>query len=280
MILNVSFLAAKEKYDSSDIVIFGCPLDTSTSFRPGTRFGPDAIRSASNGIETYSPILDLDLEQINFSDIGNLSIGQGNSELAISEIYKKAKQIYADNKIPLVLGGEHLITAGLVNAAKDFYPNLHVIHLDAHADLRTTYEGTNFSHACVMSTVVGQIGAGNVSHFGIRSGTSSEWVKLKENKNLFQLDVKTMSNLISELVDVPTYLTLDLDLLNPSELCGTGCPEPGGISSTELNEIFTVFNRLNLVGLDVVELSPMLDQSGLSSIVAAKVVRELLLTFK
>lgn len=280
MISNVSFLAAKEKYDNSDIVIFGCPLDTSTSFRPGTRFGPDAIRSASEGLETYSPILDLDLEQINFSDIGNLSIGQGNSELAISEIYKKAKQIYADNKIPLVLGGEHLITAGLVNAAKDFYPNLHVIHLDAHADLRTTYEGTHFSHACVMSTVVRQIGAGNVSHFGIRSGTSSEWAKLKENKNLFQLDVKTMSNLISELVDVPTYLTLDLDLLNPSELCGTGCPEPGGISSTELNEIFTVFNRLNLVGLDVVELSPMLDQSGLSSIVAAKVVRELLLTFK
>ena len=127
----------------------------------------------------------------------------------------------------------------MVNAAKDFYPNLHVIHLDAHADLRTTYEGTHFSHACVMSTVVRQIGAGNVSHFGIRSGTSSEWAKLKENKNLFQLDVKTMSNLISELVDVPTYLTLDLDLLNPSELCGTGCPEPGGISSTELNEIFT-----------------------------------------
>ena len=280
MISNVSFLAAKEKYDNSDIVIFGCPLDTSSSFRPGTRFGPDAIRSASEGLETYSPILDLDLEQINFSDIGNLSIGQGNSELAISEIYKKVKTIYADNKIPLALGGEHLITVGLVNAAKDFYPNIHVIHLDAHADLRSTYEGTNFSHACVMSIVVEQIGASNVSHFGIRSGTSSEWAKLKENKNLFQLDVKTMSNLISELVDVPIYLTLDLDLLNPSELCGTGCPEPGGINSTELNEIFTVFNRLNLVGLDVVELSPMLDQSGLSSIVAAKVVRELLLTFK
>tara|TARA_Y100000590_G_scaffold412257_1_gene507056 strand:+ start:47 stop:439 length:393 start_codon:yes stop_codon:yes gene_type:complete len=129
-----------------------------------------------------------------------------------------------------------------------------------------------------MSNVEVKIGTKKISHFGIRSGTSSEWRKLKENKNLFPLDIKTMGNFISELSDSPIYLTLDLDVLNPSELCGTGCPEPGGISFTDLNQIFTFFDRLNVVGLDVVELSPMLDQSGLSSIVAAKVVRELLLT--
>tara|TARA_B100000686_G_scaffold350571_1_gene446915 strand:- start:5642 stop:6481 length:840 start_codon:yes stop_codon:yes gene_type:complete len=278
MISNSTFLAAKKIYRNSDIVLFGCPLDTSTSFRPGTRFGPDSIRSASEGLETYSPILDLELEKIEFCDIGNLQIGQGNSQLAISEIYKKSREIFTDNKIPFALGGEHLITVGLVNAASEFFPDLHVIHLDAHADLRTSYEGTNLSHACVMSNVESKIGIKNISHFGVRSGTSSEWRKMKENKNLFQLDVKTMSNFISGLGDAPIYLTLDLDVLNPSELCGTGCPEPGGISFSELNQIFKHFHRFNVVGLDVVELSPMLDQSDLSSIVAAKVVRELLLT--
>jgi len=278
MISRNSYLASKEKYDNSNIVLFGCPLDTSTSFRPGTRFGPDSIRLASKGLETYSPILDLDLELIKFCDIGNLEIGQGNSELAISEIYKKAIEIYKDNKIPFALGGEHLITVGLINAASDFFPDLRVLHLDAHADLRTSYEGTNLSHACVMSMVEAKIGANRISHFGIRSGTGNEWAKLKENKNSFEFNLKTVSELVTEIADVPTYLTFDLDLLNPSELCGTGCPEPGGISFTDLNEILMFFKKINIVGLDVVELCPMLDQSGLSSIVAAKVVRELLLT--
>ena len=273
----IPFIGCNHDYKTSNIVLFGAPFDGTVSFRPGTRFAPGVIRVESYGLETYSPYLNRDLNDLAISDIGDIEITYGNTQKTIDSIYNQSKSIVADNKIPFMMGGEHLVTLSNVQAVSEKYPNLKVIQFDAHADLRDDYEGEKLSHATVMRRVHDLLGDRSIYQLGIRSGLKEEFEFAKKHLTIEQFNVSSANDLTSILSDSPVYITIDLDVLDPSVMMGTGTPEPGGVSFQELLSAVHSLKGLNVVGCDVVELSPHYDQSGVSTAVAAKLIRELLL---
>ena len=276
-----NFIGCDSSYRAASIVLYGAPYDSTTSYRPGARFGPAAIRHESYGLETYSPYQNADLTDFDVFDSGDLELCFGSSELALADIRARAEEILKDGKFPLLLGGEHLVTLGAVQAAVKKYPDLHIVHFDAHADLRDDYLGVPLSHACVMRRCWELVGNGRIFQFGIRSGDREEfsWGRTHVRTNRFNFD--TLEEVVEQLQGKPVYFTLDLDVLDPSVFPGTGTPEPGGVSFEELRKAATlVCSKLRIVGCDVNELSPHYDQSGVSTIVACKIVREMLLAFQ
>lgn len=272
-----TFIGCDNKYEDSKIIIFGAPFDGTTSYRPGTRFAPSHMRNESYGIETYSPYLDLDLEDFNIFDGGDLELSFGNTEKALNTIEDYTDKLLKDNKLPFMIGGEHLVTIGAVKACFKHYKDLYIIQFDAHPDLRDHYLGEKLSHATVMRRCWDLVGDGKIYQYGIRSGDREElkWGKNHVNTNMF--DFSRIENLIEELRDKPVYLTIDLDVIDPSELPGTGTPEAGGVSFRELLDAINKISKLNIVALDMVELSPPYDPSGISTALSCKLLRELLL---
>lgn len=271
--------AAKAAYADADIVLYGAPFDSTTSYRPGARFGPAAMRHESYGLETYSPYQDKDLTDIKVFDSGDMELCFGSSESALKDIEARAETILQDGKFPLLLGGEHLVTLGAVRAAARKYPAMHIIHFDAHADLRQDYLGAELSHACVLRRAHDILGDGRIHQFCIRSGDREEFTFAKTHTEMHKFDFSGLEALAAELcrTQVPVYLTIDLDCLDPSCFPGTGTPEAGGVTFRQLlNAILTV-SKTNIIGADVNELAPMLDASGVSTAMACKVLRELLL---
>ena len=274
-----TFIGCDSAYEDAGIVLFGAPFDSTTSFRPGARFGSAAIRHESFGLETYSPYQDRDLADISVFDCGDLELCFGSAEAALKDIEEKAGEILQDGKMPFLVGGEHLVTLGAVRAVIEKYPDLHIIHFDAHADLRDDYLGAKLSHACVIRRCQELTGDGRIHQFCIRSGEKAEFEFAKAHTDMHKFSFEGLEDLTEKLAreQVPVYLTVDLDCLDPSLFCGTGTPEAGGVSFTELlNAILTV-SKLNIVGADVNELAPMLDASGASTAAACKIVREMLL---
>ena len=263
-----TFIGCDAPYDDARIVLFGAPFDSTTSFRPGARFGSSAIRHESFGLETYSPYQDMDLTDHAIFDSGDLELCFGSAEAALSDIEDRTGEILDDGKLPVMLGGEHLVTLGAVRAAVKRFPELHIIHFDAHADLRDEYLGAKLSHAAVIRRCHELVGDGRIHQFCIRSGDRPE----------FSFDglTETVARLARE--NAPVYFTIDLDCLDPSVFPGTGTPEAGGVSFTELLSAIMTVSRLKVVAADVNELAPMLDTSGASTAVACKTVRELLLS--
>lgn len=272
-----TFIACDSEYSEADTVIFGAPFDSTTSYRPGTRFASASIRNESYGIETYSPYLDRDLTDIRVFDGGDLELCFGSPERALQDIQSMTTQILTDGKLPLMIGGEHLVTLGSVRAVAEKYPDLHIIHFDAHADLRDDYLGQRLSHACVLRRCHDILGDNRIFQFGIRSGdrTEFEWSKSHTYMNRFNFD--TLKEVCSKLQGKPIYFTLDLDVLDPSVFCGTGTPEADGVSYRQLLEAIIEVSKLNIVGLDINELSPPYDPSGSSTALACKLLREVLL---
>lgn len=272
-----TFLACDAEYEQAQTVLFGVPFDGTTSFRPGTRFGPAAIRSESFGIETYSPYSDRDLTDYHIFDGGDLELPFGNTERVLNLIEEYTTQLLTDNKSFVMLGGEHLITLGALRSVVRSYPDVHIIHLDAHTDLRTEYLGEELSHSTVIRHAWNLVGDGKIHQFGIRSGEKYEFEFAHTHTNLHKFDLKGFSKIVTQLKGKPVYFTLDLDVLDPSIFCGTGTPEAGGVTFKELLEVLLQLNQLNIVGCDVNELSPHYDQSGSSTAVACKITREILL---
>lgn len=272
-----AFISFDTSYEESNVVLVGAPFDGTTSFRPGTRFAPPQIRIDSYGLETYSPYLELDLEDYLLSDLGDIEMPFGNKEEALSRIGHTIKTIVASHKKPFLIGGEHLVSLPAIEAVYERYPDLHLIHFDAHTDLREDYMGESLSHATVIRRAWDHLGDGRIFQFGIRSGMRQEfeWAKKHTYLNPFNLD--TLEAIIKQLEGKPVYLTIDLDVLDPSIFSGTGTPEPGGIMMKELLGALIAMKSLNLVGADVVELSPHYDTSGVSTAVACKVIREVAL---
>ena len=272
-----TFIGCDSDYDESKIVIFGAPFDSTTSYRPGTRFASSAIRNESFGIETYSPYFDKDLLDTKIFDSGDLELCFGNTQTALDAIERHTTQILEDGKLPFMVGGEHLVTLGAVRAVYKKYPDLHIIHFDAHADLRHDYLGEKFSHASVIRRCHELVGDNKIFQFGIRSGDREEfsWGKNHVHTNMFNFD--GLSDIIQKLGDIPIYFTLDLDVLDPSIFCGTGTPEADGVSFRELLMAIKEVSKLNIVGIDMNELSPIYDQSGASTALACKLMREILL---
>ena len=272
-----TFLGCDNEYGESGIVVFGAPFDSTTSFRPGTRFASRTMRGESYGLETYSPYQDKDLEDLAIFDGGDLELCFGDTEKALAAIESYTTRVLRDNKRPVMIGGEHLVTLGAVRAVARKYPDLHVVHFDAHADLRDDYLGSTLSHATVLHRVWDIIGDDRIYQFGIRSGERSEFQWGNDHVTTQKFNFKGLAEVIEKLQGQPVYFTLDLDVLDPSVFPGTGTPEPGGVSFMELLEAIQQVSQLNLVGCDINELSPVYDQSGASTAVACKVLRELLL---
>ena len=272
-----TFIGCDNEYEESKIVIFGAPFDSTTSFRPGTRFASSAMRNESFGIETYSPYQNKDLEDINVFDLGDLELSFGNSEIALKKIEDIAQEISEDNKIPLMIGGEHSVTLGSVRAMAKKYPDLHIIQFDAHTDLREEYLGQVYSHASVIRRCWDILGDNKIFQFGIRSGERAEWEFAKKHVHTTKFNFEGLDSVVESLKDKPIYLTIDLDVLDPSEFPGTGTPEAGGVSFIDLHNAIEKVSKLNIVGIDMNELSPIYDQSGQSTALACKLLREILL---
>lgn len=274
-----TFIGCDSSYEESGIVLFGAPFDSTTSFRPGTRFGPAAIRHESFGLETYSPYQDADLTDFAVFDSGDLELSFGSAESALADIEERAETILADGKLPLLIGGEHLVTLGSVRAVQRHYSDLHIIHFDAHADLRDEYLGARLSHACVLRRCHDLLGDGRIHQFCIRSGERDEFCFAKEHTDMHALTFDGLAQTVAALVssNAPVYFTIDLDCLDPSVFPGTGTPEAGGISFLQLLDAIRAVSACRLVGADINELAPMLDSTGASTATACKVLRELLL---
>lgn len=273
------FISCEASYEEADKVIFGAPFDGTTSFRPGTRFAGKAIRSESFGIETYSPYQDKDLEDYKIFDAGDLELCFGNTEKVLEDIENMTTQILKDNKMPVMIGGEHLVTLGAFRAIYKKYNDINIIHFDAHTDLREEYLGEKLSHASVIRRIWDYVGDGKIYQYGIRSGERDEFYWAKKHTYLNKFNFQGLDKTVEELKDKPVYLTIDLDVLDPSEFCGTGTPEAGGVRFMELLEAILKLKKLNIVGFDMVELSPAYDASGASTAIACKILRELLLAF-
>ncbi len=273
----MTYMGFESAYEESSMVIYGCPFDGTTSFRPGTRFGPAAIRQEFFGLESYSPYLNKDLYDYALFDGGDLDLPFGNTERALDMIYDYSKKIVGDSKIPFMVGGEHLVSLPAFKGVFEKYSDVVVIHLDAHADLREHYMDEKLSHATVIRRIYDLVGSDRIYQFGIRSGERSEFEFSKENTYMEKFSLSTMADIVEKISDKPVYITIDLDVLDPSIFPGTGTIEPGGVSFKELMDTIKLFEKLNVVGADVVELSPHYDQSGTSTAVACKVIRELAL---
>ena len=272
-----TLMCCDNEYDESSIVIYGAPFDSTTSFRPGTRFASQAMRPDSYGLESYSTYQDKDMEDYGYFDAGDLELPFGNANRALKMIEEFSDEVLADGKMPVMIGGEHLVTLGAVRSIAKKYDNLHIIHFDAHADLREDYMEEKLSHACVMRRCWEIVGDDKIYQFGIRSGSKEEVYWGKEHVYTRNFDAKTLGEIAEKLKGKNVYVTIDLDVLDPSIFPGTGTPEAGGITFNEMISGIKTMKDLNIVGFDVNELSPHYDQSGVSTAVACKVLREMLL---
>lgn len=276
---NIStFIACDSEYDDAGIVLFGAGFDSTTSFRPGTRFAPSAVRNESFGIETYSPYQDKDMTDYCFFDSGDIDVTFGGVRRTIADIAMRTDMILTDGKLPFMIGGEHLVTLGSVMAVKEKCNDLYIIHFDAHADLRDDYLGQQLSHACVLRRCHELVGDGHIFQFGIRSGDREEFRFAKDHTKMHRFSFDGLEETVKDLKGKNVYFTLDLDVLDPSIFPGTGTPEAGGVTFDELRKAVTlVCSNLNIKGCDVCELSPVYDQSGVSTAAACKIIREMLL---
>ncbi len=275
---NSCFIGFDNEFEESKAVLFGAPFDGTTSFKPGTRFAPSAMREDSWGLESYSPYLDKDLEDLKLFDYGNLELPFGDKKKTLRMIQEHVQEIIDAGKTPIMIGGEHLVSLAPVKALSKKYDDLNIIHFDAHTDLREEYLGESLSHATVLRRIYDQVGDGKLNQFCIRSGLKEEFEWAKKHSHLEKFTYNTLESCVRRLKNKPVYITIDLDVLDPSVFPGTGTPEPGGIDFHQMMEIIGHLSKLeNVVGMDVVELSPKFDASGVSTAVACKTLRELVL---
>jgi agmatinase len=289
------FIACDKTFADASIVLFGAPYDATSTYRKGSRFAPNKIREESFGIETYSPYCDRDLEDLAIHDAGDLQFKnspsgrRGGREAdgvvdpapMVYAIEAQTEKILSANKFPIMLGGEHLVTLGAFRAIHQKYPDVCIIHFDAHTDLRDNWEGQKLNHSTVISRcydVIADPRNIRIFQFGIRSGERAEFEFAKFNTHLCKHNFATLKDALKAIGTRPVYFTVDLDILDPSEMGGTGTPEAGGVTFLELLDATQkIFQTVNVVGCDINELSPPYDHNGASTALACKYLREVLL---
>ncbi len=277
--IETNYISASASFEKSQGVILGCPYDGSASFRPGARFGPSAIRRASWGIETFSPYFQRDLSQCSIHDMGDLELPLGEKKISLGLIRKALGKILSGRKLPIILGGDHLITLPIIEEILPLYPQLYIIHIDAHTDLREEYLGEFLSHCTVMRRLIERLGEGRLFQIGIRSGTEDEFKLARKIKSIISLEPASLNSMIRRLRNKPVYITLDLDVIDPSLLPGVGTPEPGGFTFQEFISLLKKLQTLHIIGFDIVELTPDYDPTQVSSITASVMLREMILAF-
>ena len=277
--IEQNFLSANASFKESKIVLLGCPFDGSASFRPGARFGPSAIRRASWGIETFSPYFERDLSQLSVHDMGDLELPLGEKKASLALIQKALRTILSKKKFPILLGGDHLITLPIVEEILRVYPHLYLIQIDAHIDLREDYLGETLSHSTVMRRVVDHLDEGRLFQVGIRSGTEEEFKLAKKIKSIVPFDRGSLRSMVRRLRNQPVYISLDLDVIDPSLLPGVGTPEPVGFTFERFLSLLKELQPLHVIGFDMVELTPDYDPTQVSSVTASVLLREMILAF-
>jgi agmatinase len=277
--IETNYISASASFEKSKAVILGCPYDGSASFRSGARFGPSAIRRASWGIETFSPYFQRDLSQCSIHDMGDLELPLGEKKISLGLIRNALGKILSEKKIPILLGGDHLITLPIVEEILTIYPRLHLLQIDAHTDLREDYLGEPLSHSTVMRKVVDHLGEGRLFQIGIRSGTEEEFKLARKMKSIVSFDPGSLSSMIKRLRNLPVYITFDLDVIDPSLMPGVGTPDPGGLTFREFIFLLKKLQALHVVGFDIVELTPDYDPTQVSSVTASVILREMILAF-
>ncbi len=275
------FIKSHPNYEESKAVLYGMPMDWTVSYRPGSRFGPNKIREVSIGLEEYSPYLDRELEDVKFFDAGDIPLPFGNPEKSLLEIETYVHTLLKDNKIPMGMGGEHLVSLPIMKAVASKYDDLAIIHFDAHTDLRENYEGEEYSHSTPIRKIADHIGPKNVYSFGIRSGMKEEfeWAK-EQGMHLYKFEVlEPLKQVLPTLEGRPVYITIDMDVLDPAHAPGTGTVDAGGITSRELLASIHAIaaSGVNVVGFDLVELAPVYDHSDQTANTASKLIREMIL---
>ncbi len=275
--IEQTFISANASFEVGKIVILGCPYDGSASFRPGARFGPSAIRRASWGIETFSPYFGRDLSQLKVHDMGDLELPLGEKTMSLDLIRKALRKILSEKKFPILLGGDHLITLPIVEEILRLHPHLHLLQIDAHTDLREDYLGDTLSHSTVMKRVVDLVGEGRLFQVGIRSGIEEGFRLARRMKSIVPLDQDSLRSMVKRLRNKPVYVTLDLDVIDPSLLPGVGTPEPGGLTFQGFLSLLKQIQSLRVIGFDMVELTPDYDPTQISSITASVILREMIL---
>ncbi|MGY3718105.1 agmatinase [Sutcliffiella cohnii] len=277
------FIKSHPSYEESKVVIYGMPMDWTVSYRPGSRFGPSRIREVSIGLEEYSPYLDRELEEVKYFDAGDIPLPFGNPQKSIDMIEEYIDGLMAAGKFPLGMGGEHLVSWPVMKAVAKKYPNLAIIHMDAHTDLRDHYEGEPLSHSTPIKKIADHIGPTNVYSFGIRSGMKEEFQWAKEvGMHISKFEVlEPLKEILPTLAGRPVYVTIDIDVLDPAHAPGTGTVDAGGITSRELlASIHAIANsEVNVVGCDLVEVAPIYDASEQTANTASKIIREMILGF-
>lgn len=274
------FMGSCSQIEDARVVIFGAPMDYTVSYRAGAREGPAGIRGVSYGLEEYSPICDKDLADYKYHDLGDIILAPGSVAKSLKAIAAVAREVLSSGKIPFMLGGEHLVTLPLVESAAALYPGLSVLHFDAHADMRDNYMEEKLSHATVMRRISEVVGPEKLYHMGIRSGTREEFRYLKESGRYFPgVTLGNMQEVAALLAGAPVYITIDIDVFDPGFAPGTGTPEPGGCVPREFFNAFLALKGLNVVGMDVVEVCPPCETAPITSMLAAKLVREMILLF-
>ena len=279
------YMGARRDPSGCQVGLFGVPYDGTTSFRPGTRFGPAAVRDVSNGLESYCPQLQMDLEDLAYADLGAVDIPFGAPEPVVEAVHRATRQVLNLGLKPLMLGGEHSISSGAVGAVAEQHPDLVLLQLDAHADLRDSWLGAQHSHACAMRRCLEVLPSGQLLQLAIRSGTQEEFQELAQSQRLIHhrpdQDSTTLAASLRKALaphqGKPLYLTVDLDWFDPAVMPGTGTPEPGGFLWHHFAALIEVLQEHRLVAADVVELAPQLDSTGISSVLASKVTRSLLM---
>lgn len=271
------FLGAVESLPAKAALI-GVPYDRTQSYRPGAASGPEAIRQASVSLETYSPALGLDLSELGLADLGDLEVAHLEPRAMVEQVAEALRGL-PPGTLSVVLGGDHTVTAGAVRAIHASFPDLRVVVLDAHLDLREAYEGDPWSHACTLRRVLDHLGDGRLVVLGARSGLREEWELARRHCRWVCEPLALPETVHAELRSYPVYLSVDLDVLDPAYAPGVGNPEPGGPSFSELLQALYLLRDLPVVGLDLVEAAPELDPSGATAVSAAKLVREMVLCF-
>ena len=280
LLQNCGFNGSGDSYEAAQAVILGLPMDYTVSFRPGARLGPERIREVSYGLELYSWHLDRSLADYRYYDAGDVHSPYGNVRASLQAIRATVEAIVRDGKLPICLGGEHLVSWGIFQAVYAHHPDLVVVHFDAHADMRAEFFGEVDSHATVIGNIARTLGPKRVYQLGIRSGDREELLLAQKYTHLYSEHIfPGLEEVIPQLAGKPVYVTLDIDVVDPAFAPGTGTPEPGGCTSADIIRAVHMLGEANVVAFDLVEVAPQLDGSEITQLLGAKLVREAILSF-
>jgi len=266
--------------DRTPFSFIGAPFDSTSTFKPGSRFAPDYLRISSRSLELYSIRSGVDMEEVGVYDEGDIVVSHGDPQKTVETIEAAVGELLSEKRIPIVVGGEHTVSLGPVRAMPR---SAGVLVFDAHMDLREDFMGSRYSHACVSRRILELLGPGSIFMVGVRAFTRDEMRAAVKNNIEFVTPLelrregrRAIAGRIIRWMDrfKEVYVSIDIDVLDPAFAPGTGTPEPDGISTWELLDLLYEVVDERVLGFDVVEVNPLVDSSGTTSMLGAKIVFE------